>query len=113
MNDQLPNPEPPPGKSGSLLFWIALLAPAIITLTLLAFGKSSREVRDTVTSIFMVNFFVGAAAAIYCGVWLAKRFCKPGGARVFAALSLIFVIGLLNIIVTFAGCVTVAPMDFL
>lgn len=117
MNAQPPPLEPQlletqPKRRGSFLFWVALLAPAAIALAAMAMGGSSRDSRDTLTSIFMVDFFVGAAAAIYCGIWLAMRFCKPGGLRVLAALGLIFVIGILNIIITFVGCATVAPMDF-
>ena len=47
---------------------------------------------------------VGLIAPFYCGRWLAIRFCKTGIGRFLVGLSSILIIGVVNLVLVFAGC---------
>lgn len=64
-------------------------------------GQSSK---NTGSTIGMLALPLGVGAAIYCGIWLARRFFQGSGTRVLTALCFIALIGFLNLFAIVAGC---------
>jgi hypothetical protein len=85
------------------LFWLLLVLPAFMVLASSSLAKSEK---NAATNIWFMTIPVGALGAIYCGIWLARRFTTNTTACVFAALVSIFLLGVLNLAVTFVGCIT-------
>ena len=85
-----------------------LLAPAFFSLTGFLFGLSENgPMLDVGTAIGFANCVAGLLCSIYCGIWLARRFRRPGE-RVLSALGFILGIGLVNFCIVAAGCVPTA-----
>ena len=59
---------------------------------------------DFGATVGLLALVVGLASSIYCSYWLARRFVKPGGARVMLGIVAFLVIGVINLIVAVAGC---------
>jgi hypothetical protein len=93
---------PPAKKPNPALFWIALLAPAV--LALLSFLCASGGPSDFGVTVGLAGAGAGLVSSVYCGIWLARRFVKPGNARVLFALAMVALIGILNLIIVVAGC---------
>jgi hypothetical protein len=98
-------PEPGPNKS-SQWFWVLLVAPAFFSLTGYLVGTGERPMRDVATVIVFLSCLSGLFCSIFCGIWLARRFCRPGE-RVLGAVGLILVIGLVNLFIVAVGFVPV------
>jgi hypothetical protein len=102
VNAPLPPIKPPARKPGSGLFWIALFAPTV--LALISMLCASRGPNDFGATVGLIGFGAGLISSVYCGVWLAQRFAKPGAVRFFCGLVAVAVIGIVNLIVVVAGC---------
>ena len=101
MDHQPPIFEEPPKTSRTPLFWIALLAPAVLALGSFLLGRASAGLG---VAIGLGAAVVGLVSSIYCGIWLAVHFCKPGIGRFLAALGLVVVINAVNLFIVLAGC---------
>jgi len=90
--------------ASKVIFWIALIAPAFLALVSFLLGALSQNLRNAGAEVGFVDLFVGGIASLYCGVWLAWRFCKPGVYRFLAGMWLSVGIAFLNFVLIFAGC---------
>lgn len=102
MNGSTPPIQPPAGKPGAGLFWLALFAPAVLVLISVLCTSRRDDTFGVVVAI--AGLGAGLVSSIYCGIWVARRFAPPGLRRVLIALAAVTVIGVLNIFVAVAGC---------
>jgi hypothetical protein len=100
------------GRGSPGLFWVLLVAPAAMSLTGFVTGVSRDTALHTIgLAICWGAVLLGALSPIYTGIWLARRFIRPGGARVLGGLALIVVIGTINLFIAAAGCVPTTLND--
>jgi len=92
----------PPKRPGAGLFWPALIAPAAVTLVAFLCGVGGPG--EIAVGISLIGAGLGLISAIYCGTWLARRFIKPGVAQVLFGLTMVVVLGVVNLIIVVAGC---------
>jgi hypothetical protein len=93
------------GTTSRVIFWLSLVSPAALALASFFASRAPLSSTGAGFLIVMAAFGVGAYASIYCGIWLAFRFCKETYTRVLMGLFSIVAIGALNFIIVFAGCV--------
>src|SRR5260370_5644589 len=79
--------------ASKVTFWIALLAPAFLALISFLLGQLSQDSKGFAAGVGFVDLFACALTSLYCGVWLARRFCKPGVYRFLAGMWLFVGIG--------------------
>jgi hypothetical protein len=97
------------GRRGSrslLTFWIMLLAPALLSLLTFSVGTLGKGPNDAAVSIGLVALLAGAIGSVYCGSWLATRFCRPGGGRLLVGVGIVIALGAVNLFMAVAGCVS-------
>lgn len=102
MTNSPPALEPPPKKSRVGLFWIVLLAPA--ALALISFLCASSGPNDLGVMVGLIAAPAALISSIYCGIWLSRRFIKPGTGRTLFGLGMALVIGFANLAIVVAGC---------
>ena len=90
------------GIGGRWIFFVVLIAPAVLTLAVLTAGKLLRDSGLQSAILFFV-FMLAIASARYCGGWLADRI---GAGRFIATLFTLGVLFVNGFIVLF-GCATV------
>ena len=90
------------GLGGRRIFYIVLIAPAVLTLAVLTAGKLLHDSGMQSAILFFV-FMLAIASARYCGGWLADRI---GAGKFIAALFTLGVLFVNGFIVLF-GCATV------
>ena len=90
------------GLGGRWIFFVVLIAPAVLTLAVLTVGKLLRDSGLQSAILFFV-FMLAIASARYCGGWLADRI---GAGRFIATLFTLGVLFVNGFIVLF-GCATV------
>jgi hypothetical protein len=101
MSEQRPASDPAPKKTRAGLFWIALLAPAVLSLASFLIGAASN---DAGAMVGLVALFTTCISAGFCSLWLARRFVKPGGGRMLFGFVMAIVIVAVNFIIVVAGC---------
>jgi len=101
--EKKPDPEAL-SASSKAIFWIALIAPAFLALVSFLLGQLPQDSHNLGFGVGFVDLFVDVIASLYCGWWLARRFCRPGATRVLAGTGMFVGIGILNFIIIFAGC---------
>ncbi len=97
------NPEESRRRSPTL-FWILLVAPASLGLLSFVAGHFGDQGRNLGVMIGFVALFLGLAGSLYCSVWLARRFCKPGSLDHLVVLALAVILMGVNFVIIFAGC---------
>jgi hypothetical protein len=102
MNGEPPYFERRPEKPSSGLFWTLLMAPTF--LAIISGLCATRGPSDFGALVGWLAFFVGLVSSVYCSRWLARRFAKPGAARVALGAVIFLAIGIINLIVAIAGC---------
>ncbi len=70
--------------------------PAFLALLSFLLGQSSDRLHNAGFSVGFIDLFVDVIASLYCGWWLAKRFCRPGATRFLAGTGLFVGITFLN-----------------
>ena len=101
--EKKPDPEALSATS-KIIFWIALIAPAFLALVSFLLAQSSQDLHNAGFSVGFIDLFVDVIASLYCGWWLARRFCKPGPTRALAGVGLFVGITGLNFMLICAGC---------
>jgi len=77
-----------------LIFFLVLLAPAIVTL-------ATGSVKD----FWPAPTFIGSGiAAIYCGVWLARRYCQTTVPRLLVGMVFCGLFFVVSFALCCAGC---------
>jgi hypothetical protein len=98
-----PKPEAKKSFSSPNKFWLALLAPAVISLVGCLIGQIPSGLSAAVI-VGIVGAFVGLVNSIYCGYWLACRFSNNSDTRFIFGLLFIPAIAAVNFFIIAAGC---------
>jgi len=91
-------------KGSTTLFWILLVAPAVLGLLSFLAGRSGKEHQDIGITLGLTALPVGLAGSLYCSVWLVRRYSSPGSVNLLAVFGLLVLLGAVNLFIVAAGC---------
>ncbi len=73
-------------------------------MSLLTYVCSTGGANESGFFVGSIGCLVGAVSAVYCGVWIARRFVKDQAGRVLVALIVMVVLAFVNLFIVVAGC---------
>jgi len=85
-------------KTNTVLFWVFLVMPALISAIIAAVPKNSAD------PLVGLSILIWIVSSLYCGIWIGVKLSQSTVAR--CLLSLLFVGGILaiNCFILAAGC---------